>query len=440
MILWGAIGSAHADNPPEGNTNVSGLAFAEVTTESIGQRVGFPSGNVDAFRVACDQGKPMWLLGREKPFACRGQSSSTDWMLDLPVDGLSAYTDKYTTRLVSTRPMRTLPLAESDGALDQSLKAVLPEAYREARHAARVAWRDATLVFVPGVAYPLADPSCIAMKTAVLSIQEGRTRLVGELDTMPRTLVQVDGIDGPFIWGDVGCISQPASTLWRISPALAAVASYVNGIEDETTPEELDAAARDAIERRRKLGVINCSMAVIATEAVICAHPELLELDGHIAQSFANLRAAYKDDNLNDFVDGQKLWLVERNDCHNSPTWQPYAEGEFGCLWTVMNRRSSRLGQLEAHQATLASTAADYSYVNPAYLHKHAKAYVGKLVRVFGTLGMEDCGHSPRGKIYWRSADIAVRSTEPERDSCAHATAYWPGTVAEDNGTFYLQR
>ncbi len=440
MLLLSAMGVAHADNPPEGNTEIPGLVFAEVGSESVGQSVGIPSGNVEAFRVACDQKKPMWILDRAKSFACHAPSSSTDWMLNLPVDGLATYADSYVTRLVSTRPMRALPLDESDGVLDESLKAVLPGAYQGARHTARATWGDTTLVFVPGKTYPLYDPSCTAIKTAMLSVRQGHARFAGELDTMPRTLVRVDGFDSPFIWGDIGCISQPASTLWRIEPALKAVASYVNGIEDDEEPDELAAEARQIIERRRKLNVIDCSRAVVAAEATICFHPELLELDARMAESFAHLRAGYKAGDLGDFVDGQKLWLIERNDCHNVPTWQAYPEGEFGCLSTVMSQRAARLEALELGRITLASTIADYRYVNPKYLSKHAKAYIGRSVNVFGTLEMEDCGRSTRGGIYWQNVGIVVRSAAPERESCSRATAYWPGTVAEDKELFYLQR
>ncbi|WP_266159431.1 hypothetical protein [Dyella silvatica] len=175
-------------------------------------------------------------------------------------------------------------------------------------------------------------------------------------------------------------------------------------------------------------------------ESIICAHPELLEADQHIAASFLDLRSRYKDQDLNDLVDGQRHWLMERNDCRNTPTWQPYDEGEFGCLKTIMGRRWQRLDDLYARQITLSATVADYRFVDPAYLSKHAKAYIGKFVHVFGALHFDDCGHARLGQISWRSGTFEVRSAEPSQEPCDSAFGYWTGTVTADKGDIYLSR
>jgi len=439
-VLWWAVGCAQADNPPEGNSTLPGVSFAQVTAESAGQRVGIPGNGLAPFRTACDQRHPLWLLGSDKPFVCDEPSTSTDAMLDLPTNDLGAFTVSDSSFLVGTRRIRAVPLEERDGALEDSLRAVLPAAYRSAKHSARAAWGDTTLVFLPGATYRPPEAGCIALRTAVVSVQASHATLLGELKTMPRTLVRIEGQAEPFAWGNVGCIGESLSILWRIAPALPAVATYVTGVENDLSPEDAAAAVRDDEERRHGPGVIQCERADGATEAVICAHPELMEWDQRIAETFVQLRSSYKDDDLTDFVDGQKLWLIERNDCHNKPTWQPYAEGEFGCLWTSMNRRASRLADLALHRTTLAETTADYHFVNPAYLTRHAKAYAGKYVGVFGTLDMDECGRSPLGRIHWQSADVRVRTTEPGKESCTRATAYWKGTVSDEAGTLYLRR
>ncbi|WP_266159430.1 hypothetical protein [Dyella silvatica] len=232
----------HADNPPEGASKLAGVSFAEITALPDGQRVGMPQGGVDAFRAACEQQRPIWLLGRDRPFQCAGASESTDWMLDLPVQGLQAYTDQYVTRLVSTHEMHALPLLESDLPLRDELKAVLPPAYRAAKHTASATQGRLTLTFVLGEIYRLPGGDCRAIKTAVLATREGQATLLGELETMPHTLVDIVGVDGPLIWTDAGCTSQPASSLWRTQPTLSSVVTYVNGIEDEETTEDASPA------------------------------------------------------------------------------------------------------------------------------------------------------------------------------------------------------
>jgi hypothetical protein len=438
LALIAMCESVQADNPPEGNTRLAGVSFAEITSSPDGQRVGIPQGGVDAFRIACDGKRPIWVLGREQPFQCSTASTSWDAMLDLPVQGLEAYTGQYLTRLVSTHEMHAIPLMESDAPLPKDVEAVLPPAYRDAKHSSSATQGALTLTFVPGKVYMVPGGVCRAVKTAVLAIREERATLLGELDTMPHAVADIAGIDGPVIWIDVGCIGQPASSLWRTQPTFASVASYVNGIENEPV-EESSPAAPGAEAQRHKLA-IDCSLAKVSPDTVICAHPELLETDQRIAESFLNLRTSYKGQDLDDLVDGQKHWLIERNDCHNKPTWQPYSEGEFGCLNTIMSRRRQRLEDLQLHRVTLSATVADYRFVDPAYLSTHAKAYVGKFVHVFGTLHFDDCGRAALGQVFWRSASFEVRSAEPSKESCGAATAYWTGTVMSDKGAIYLAR
>ena len=177
-------------------------------------------------------------------------------------------------------------------------------------------------------------------------------------------------------------------------------------------------------------------------EAAICAQPALLQADQRIAVAFARLRAAFQGEDAASFVAGQKLWLIERNNCSNAK-----ATGEFpdvdSCLASRMEQRANLLEQLAPTHEALMATVATYRFVEPAYVTRYADAYAGQPVKVAGSLLLDACdgkhATSLDGRIQHKGGSLTTRFArlDPERiEALCHQKpfAWWPGTIQVQHG------
>lgn len=191
---------------------------------------------------------------------------------------------------------------------------------------------------------------------------------------------------------------------------------------------------------------IACTHAEQGVEAAICAQPALLQADQRIAIAFARLRAAFQGEDAASFIAGQKLWLIERNNCSNAK-----ATGEFpdvdSCLASRMEQRASLLEQLAPTHEALMATVAGYRFVEPAYVSRYADAYAGHQVNVAGSLLLDACdgkhAASLDGRIQHKGGSLTARfaKLDPERiEALCHQKpfAWWPGTIQLEHGKPYL--
>ncbi|SFS14245.1 Uncharacterized conserved protein YecT, DUF1311 family [Dyella sp. OK004] len=191
---------------------------------------------------------------------------------------------------------------------------------------------------------------------------------------------------------------------------------------------------------------IACARAGQGVEASICEHPELLEADKRIAVAFGHLRAAFQGEDAASFVAGQKLWLIERNNCTNAK-----ATGEFpdvsSCLANRMEERANLLEHLAPTHEALMTTVASYRFVEPAYVDQFAASYEGHKVKAVGSLLLDACDNrhtaSLDGHIQHKGASLPVRFAvlEPVQvEALCHQKpfAWWTGTIQLEHGRPYL--
>lgn len=188
---------------------------------------------------------------------------------------------------------------------------------------------------------------------------------------------------------------------------------------------------------------VDCSRAVSTVEQTICQHEDMLKVDREIAHEYGELMRAYATEDLRVFKAGQRAWLVERNDCQNTPTAERYPEGVAGCVRSKMAERVAVLARLRADPRSLPSTVATYTFVEPWYVRRYAREYEGKLVNVVGSVILRACsspGHASRaGLLREGGASIEIRfkslSDEDISFLCAkYPSSWWRGTVTLRNG------
>ncbi|MFC4526719.1 hypothetical protein ISN76_04840 [Dyella halodurans] len=209
----------------------------------------------------------------------------------------------------------------------------------------------------------------------------------------------------------------------------------------------LIAAQQVAGSSGKTTSAIQCGEAKFTPETIICEHRDLQDFDASIAVSFEALKKTYNGEDLATFLQGQHFWLVERNDCRNGPTSDHYADGVYGCVREKLQSRDQVLRALVASPEKLQSTLADYSFVEPQYVHKHGALLVGKQVQVFGFLDLAAC-QSPEtelrdGVITFKGASLPARLKSLPVEQVAyvcnkHPGSWWSGTIKAEEGGPYL--
>lgn len=188
---------------------------------------------------------------------------------------------------------------------------------------------------------------------------------------------------------------------------------------------------------------IDCSRGVSTVEQTICQHEDLLKVDREIAHGYGELMRAYAGEELRVFKAGQHAWLVERNDCQNTPTSERYPEGMAGCVRSKVAERVAVLARLRADPSSLPSTVATYTFVEPWYVRRYAREYEGKTVNVVGSVILRACSRpgdaSMAGLLRQSGASIEIRfkslSDENVSFLCAkYPSSWWRGTMTLRNG------
>ena len=192
---------------------------------------------------------------------------------------------------------------------------------------------------------------------------------------------------------------------------------------------------------------ITCARAGLGVEAAICADPGLLALDRRIAVAYARLRAAFGGDDARTFATGQRMWLIERNECSNAAAGSRFRDTR-DCLSSRMDERARLLEALQPTHAALAATVDSYRYLEPAYLQRFAERYRDKPVHLFGSLYLAACGKGPSdslsAQIAYKGHAVSARfahldAGEIEFYCSTRPAAWWTGTWTYADGEAYLR-
>jgi Protein of unknown function (DUF1311). len=328
--------TAWADNPPEFESNLPRLIFAEIGPgDAGGMELVLPrryQGDSHrpwrgAVEEACVARGSFRMYGATSPVTCGTVISEGDDTARYRVTagrGIGVWQ----VGLFSMAPISTLPATESDEPRPRPVDEALPASYRGIRHSAVFTFADRTIFAVSQPVLHYAEPPTWT-PAVLVAWKDGKATLLGHADSMPWRIIENADTAGPLAWVPVGCGMSDGMRLMRLQPGLAVVASYHSGAECEGMEGPADAVS----------GAIRCDKAGAGIDMVICSRDVLVGADREVAQHYANLRDGHEGAARDAIVASQKAWIRQRNACADPAIAKAYADGEAGCLLAVMNER-----------------------------------------------------------------------------------------------------
>jgi len=137
--------------------------------------------------------------------------------------------------------------------------------------------------------------------------------------------------------------------------------------------------------------VAACTPARTPLDKLICAHPDLRETDGGIADRVEQLRRRYQGEDRRVFNVEYKRWRYELNYCA-LPAGDPWNKrGAYGCVRDDFDARLRLLADLGSGHKDIQEVAASYGVVEPWYVNELPKLYEGRAVDVDGYIYLRGC-------------------------------------------------